>query len=198
MSDGLKEILIQPFKEFYTRCQTIYRLGDTTLYLENIFKIKTKYCFNPYLSTECDVQVKLGGLIEEHLRKNQLPFIVNAEMKLYNNERGKNNRADLSIHKTPDNNLYLQKESAFDSLVAIVEIKYANAIHPYYEFDNKKIEKDIEKLASLDGTILKYLVLIDEANKIDKVKVNHILEACQLKNILLFSNNPEINQISFN
>jgi hypothetical protein len=195
MSDELKKILVQPFKEFYNRCERVYRLGDNTLYDEKVFKIKKKYCFNPYLSTECDVQVKLGGLVEEHFRTNGYPFIVSSEMKLYKGQSRNNQRADLSIHKIPKNNLYLETDSPNQSLSAVIEIKYANAVHPWYEFNNGSIQKDIEKLLTLEDHVLKYMVIIDEANKLESQKVEEVISPYKSDQVFIFSNNERINRL---
>ncbi|MGV3529815.1 MAG: hypothetical protein ACO1OO_13025 [Flavisolibacter sp.] len=191
MKDHVLEILDSGFNEFYKRCSNVYNIGNQELYSGDVLKVKKKYCFNPFVATECDVQVKLGGLLEELFRNRNLPYTVNSEMKIYDLP-ARNQRADLSIHRIAKDQLYLEHSSPMDTLIAVFEIKYANAAHPYYEFKNDAIKRDAGKLATLGDNVLKFLVIIDEAMKISLEVVTEIASYCRDNEISIVSNNPAL------
>lgn len=110
-----------PLKNFYTRCINNYRFGDKHHYVDAIKNTKDKYCFNPFISTECDIQIKLGGIIEEYFISNGLLFSVNSEMKIYDLPY-KNERADLSIHEVNRNTLYTSLDSHKETLGVLLKL----------------------------------------------------------------------------
>lgn len=179
----------QPLKTFYKRCLFDYHIGDTSHYL-TVINSAQKDCYNPHISTECDIQVKLGGIIDAYLVNEHLPFSVNAEMKVYDNPSQK---ADLSIHRIFKDTLYVNHHSPKDNLECVIEVKYANAKKPKFDFDNKKIDEDLIKLSSLNESVQKVFVLIDEADRTPQDKLNWLISECQNRKIWLFSNNNYIN-----
>jgi len=125
----------KPLKTFYKRCLLDYHIGETSHY-SKARDSREKYCYNPFIATECDVQLKLGGIIDAYLIQEQLPFSVNAEMKIYDDAK---QMADLSIHRIFGDTLYLDNKSSKENLECVIEIKYANAKAPYFDFDNGNI-----------------------------------------------------------
>jgi hypothetical protein len=179
-----------PLTTFYHRLVK-YKIGDASHYINARNNSKAKFCFNPYIATECDVQVKLGGIIEEYFILKGLPYSVNAEMKIYSGI--KNNRADLSIHNVSADTLYTEIDSPLSTLVAAFEIKYSNAVHPN-EFETDLIKPDLDKLKSLPKEVKKIFVFIDEANGLSDFNVQSYINECAERDIQLFSNNKRINE----
>ncbi|MBL7736440.1 MAG: hypothetical protein JNL51_13350 [Chitinophagaceae bacterium] len=177
-----------PFRDFLHRLRNSYDIGASSAYEAAIREAKRKYCFNPYLTSECDVQVKLGGLLENYLLSEQLPFTVHAEMKIYGGN-GRSSRCDLTIQRAVPGVLQTTHKMATDSVVAAIEIKYANAAHPGNEFKNGAIAADLDKLTTLQG-VDKYFVLIDEAEGVSETDIRWLTYTCEEKCIQLFANNP--------
>jgi hypothetical protein len=134
----------------------------------------------------------LAGVIENYFIEKNLPYSINAEMKIYADGVA-NQRCDLTIHEVPSDFLYLHPDSHKQSLKVVIEIKYANAVHPDFEFSNGAILADLVKLSSIKSEVLKYLVVLDEANRISEKNCDWLIEQCSTKNIELFSNNTYIN-----
>ncbi|HMH34356.1 MAG TPA: hypothetical protein VK543_15065 [Puia sp.] len=179
-----------PFKIFYDRCVSDYRIGDTEYY--SVAKgSKEKHCYNPYIATERDIQVKLGGIIDDHLFKVGPSFSLNSELGVY--RQFSNERADLSIHRIDNGMLYVNKNSHLENLEFVIEIKYANAKTPEFDFVNQSVHKDIRKLSSLGSNIGKVFVYIDEADETPEVWRNWLLSECRREEIILFTNNKHIN-----
>jgi hypothetical protein len=181
-----------PLKTFYQRCLNDYKFGDRSHYLDAIKKSKNKYCFNPFISTECDIQIKLGGLIEDYFLSSKLPFSVNAEMKIYDSPY-KNERADLTIHEVYTDTLYSAIDSHKKTLKCAVEVKFANAVHPNYEFKRNLIIPDLNKLSSLPDNVEKVYVFLDEANGLATTNADFLIKECDERKIFLFTNNKYIN-----
>jgi hypothetical protein len=179
----------KPLKTFYKRCLLDYHIGDTSHYTEALKSVE-KDCYNPFIATEWDIQVKLGGIIDAYLINEQLPFSVNAEMKIYGDAK---QMADLSIHRVFSETLYLENKSCKENLECVIEVKYANAKNPKFDFKNNKIFDDLWKLSSLDQTIEKVFVFIDEADNTPSDKLDKLISECQDKRIRLFSTNNYIN-----
>jgi len=178
-----------PLRTFYKRCLFDYHIGDTSHYSTAI-NSKHKDCYNPHIATECDIQVKLGGIIDTYLISEHLPFSINAEMNVYAIQ---SQRADLSIHRIFSDTLYIDNASYKDNLECVIEAKYANAKCPTFDFDNQKINNDIVKLCSLGEKVEKVFAFIDEADNTPKDKLDWLLKECQAKKIRLFSNNKYLN-----
>jgi hypothetical protein len=179
------------FKEFYRRCIQKYRIGDKEHYIQAI-ETKDRHCYNPYISTERDIQVKLGGIIDDYLIENKLPYSLNSEMNIY----GLNNkvdRADLSIHKIESETLYTSRDKYIENLVCAIEIKYANAKSPNFDFLNGSVNKDLNKLSRLGEKVEKVFVFIDEADRTLEDNLNNLIEVCRTDGITLFTNNKYIN-----
>ena len=190
-------IIEKPLRAFYQRCSNDYKFGNRQHYINAFASAKGKYCFNPFISTECDIQIKLGGLIEEYFLKNTLSFTVNAEMKIYDLPF-KNERVDLSIHEVYSDTLYSQIDSHKKTLRCAVEVKFANAVHPNYEFKKDLIIPDLNKLSSLPDIVEKVYVFLDEADGLAKENADLLIQECNERNIFLFSNNKYINfQLNF-
>lgn len=187
-------LIKHPLQTFYHRCISNYKFGDTPLYTEAIKNSKKKYCFNPFISTECDVQIKLGGLMEQYFLENNLPFSVNAEMKVYDLPY-KNERADLTVHDVRPGTLYREAESHKKSLKCALEVKFANAAHPNYEFQRNLILPDLNKLSSLPAGIEKIFVFLDEADGLSQANADMLFKECNDRKIWLFTNNKYLNTL---
>lgn len=181
-----------PFKEFYRRCIKDYRLGDINYYLQAV-QSKYRHCYNPYISTERDVQVKLGGLIDDYLIERGLPYSLNAEMSIY---ESKVDRTDLSIHKIEPGTLYTERGKYIENLVCAIEIKYANAKNPNFDFLNGSVWNDILKLSTLGDKVVKVFVFIDEADGTFEGNLSRLIEICQKHGVILFTTNKYINNHS--
>ena len=179
-----------PLRTFYKRCVQEYHMGDTSYYADAI-NTKERNCYNPHISTEADVQIKLGGIVDAYLRQEHLPFSVNSEMGVYPNSRDK---ADLTIHRISSDMLYLERDIYVNNLECVIEIKYANARQPDFDFGKGAIEKDILKLNSFGNNVKKVFAFIDEADNTSEENLDWLMKQCREKEILLFSNNKYVNQ----
>jgi hypothetical protein len=184
----------EPVRQFLLACSNVYGLGASEAYQQAISTATNKYCFNPYFSSECDVQVKLGGLIEAYFRQYHFPFTVCSEQKIYPGDNNRNNKADLTIYRIVPGALHTSREIVRQSLVAVMEIKYANAVHPNYEFARNLIMADLEKL-SLISQIQRYFVLLDEADRVGEQHIRWLVNECRQRHIQLISNNRLANRL---
>ena len=148
--------------------------------------------FQSFISTECDVQIKLGGLIEEYFISNELQFSVNSEMKIYDLPY-KNERADLIVHEVSKNTLYTAIDSHKKTLKCAIEVKFANAVNPDYEFKRALIIPDLNKLSSLPEEVKKIYVFLDEADRLADTNADFLIKECNERRIQLFTNNKSIN-----
>ena len=73
--------------------------------------------------TEDDVKVKFGGYLEEVFRQSVSEWTVHAELPLYPQSR---ETADLSIHRVRAEGLWVSQSDIVDSVIAVIEVKYAN------------------------------------------------------------------------
>ncbi len=175
------------FDLFIKRCREKYLIGNPQVYTEDLLPVGDQYCINPYLKTEDDVKVKFGGFLEQEFLNQDLPLVVHSELRLY--KKFPHHRADLSVHTVSENNLWLHHETILTSLQAVIEIKYENFKHPDYSLKKGHMEADMKQLASLGPGLEKYLLILDEANRMDAKSVREIQNLSKKYHIVLLSNN---------
>lgn len=131
----------------------------------------TNYGCNPFLETEADYQVKLGGFLDENLLGDGLT--VHAEMnRIYGGEY-KAQRPDLTIHSSCAGTPWLTDEDRIGSLRWVIEIKAANIKDPYDGFLRKdnNVLSDITKLEAIGRmypSVDRCLMFFDEALRVGK------------------------------
>ena len=193
----LREIIQTTFSEWLNQVAIpIYHLGGGAIYSAmNEGGKATRHCLNPFLQSECDIQVKFGGFLDQRLLALGVPLTVHAEMKVYEkfatHSRRSRPKADLSIHDSSSAAPWKRTETITDTLRAVIEIKYANYKKPDYEFGNGRIKEDFDRLGGLK-TDDRYLMLIDECNRISRKNVERSREWARQSRVTVLSNNPEL------
>ena len=74
----------------------------------------------------------------------------------------------------------------------MIEIKFANVVNPYYDFENGGIAKDLHLLKSLPDGKKRYLILVDEAELIESDQANKFIDDAETYNINIVSNNHKL------
>lgn len=182
----LDKIILETFNEFLAICKTKYLIGDRKHYPLEGFKFEYQHCVNTYLSSEDDIKVKFGGLLEQKLIAIGLPFTVHSELKIYGDPK---QRVDLSVHIDTPDSYYRIKEEKKNTLRALIEIKYANFKRPDYDFLSRAIHKDIDKLSPFPDSVKKYFMLIDEADRIPEDNIRDLHNYIKDKSITILTNN---------
>ena len=176
------------FQEFVNVCVTEYHLNDTALY--KLAPKPERHCLNPYLTSEADVEMKFGGFLQSKISDRSLS--IHSQLSIY--KEHPNARADLSVHKVENNSLWTTNNSLFDSLLAVIEVKYANFVNPDFDFVRGNIAKDILNLSSLKSGIGRFLLIIDEGCKISPQLINYTHHEAIKYQIEILSNNPGFNR----
>jgi len=76
----------------------------------------------------------------------------------------------------------------------VIEIKLANVVKPLYDFEHGGIEKDIRLLQSIPDGKKRYLILVDEAERVDPnhIHVKPYLDSASASKITIVSNNHRL------
>jgi hypothetical protein len=171
------------FQEFIELCTSKYYLNDPLLY-----QLKTKPerdCLNPYFISESDVELKFGAFLESKIVEHK--FCVHSQLRIY--QALPKAIADLSIHKLVNHSLWTTNDALFNSLIAVIEVKYANFVNPDFDFDCGNVAKDILNLSSLKSGIGRYLLIMDEGCKISPKLVKNTRDEAIKYQIEILSNN---------
>ena len=181
------DIVIESFKNFVNDRFARYRMGRQ--FYPSKPSTEDQFSLNPYLITEADIQVKFGGYLEDRLLQHHPQLTVHAEMPVYKNLRA---RADLTIHRAGTGSYWVSHDLILASLDSVIEIKYANVITPYHDFNSGGIKKDIKVLGTVPDSVKKYLIIVDEAELIEPGKIKNFLDDAKASHITIVSNNHKI------
>ena len=188
----MKDIIKNIFIDWLNGPANIYRMADNNVYKNIIIKDLWHFSLNPYLKTEADIQMKFGGYLEQRVLNLEKNLTVHAELNVYR----KNKRwwADLSVHDVSSGELWTgnNPNPITETVKGVIEIKYANYKYPDFHFDRGFIQGDLDKLASLSENIDKFMLIIDEGNRINNKHIEELLEICDQNKITVLSNNPNI------
>jgi hypothetical protein len=181
-----------------------FGLGNSECYSKYPLRTRGLGTLNPYILTESDIQLHFGAYLQNYLRSDnaQIPYgrlIVHSEMPIYTS----GGFADLTIHLATPGTLWAwtsDKSPLLETLVGVIEIKYANAMRSddYIKHDKKQnVFKDIKKLSDnhfkMDHQPLRYMLILDEAGRITRNELLEIKEAADNSEnkVIVLTNNAE-------
>jgi hypothetical protein len=112
-----------------------------------------------------------------------------AEVPLYPQSR---ETADLSIHRVRAEGLWVSQSDIVDSVIAVIEVKYANWRNADYDFTKRKstIQDDLRKLGTLGPHCQEYLLLVDECRAMSPTSVDEVRRLSGQHGVTLLSNHP--------
>ncbi len=172
---NLDEIIRSSFAEFSEK----YKVN-----FEKKIAFQERYSINPWFGKEDTIKVKFGGILENYFRNQETNYSVCSEIKI-------DSKKDLTIHQI-NGTLWTTHNDIYNSLRAVIEIKYAC----YHKTNNaiflKGLDLDIIKLCSLKSNIKKYLLIFDEGCKLGKKVIEQTKEKAKKNEIKILSNNPQL------
>ncbi|ORJ55901.1 hypothetical protein [Geothermobacter hydrogeniphilus] len=193
----MERVLKNEFENWIVNYCSKYRIADKKLY-SAVPKKTWHNSLNQFLKTEADVQCKFGGYLElTFMNKNPTEYTVHSELPIYDKSFGSHGmRVDLAITEVTDPCIWLNEDDIRNSLTAAIEVKYENYRYPYEEFDNGRIRRDIEKLATLTPEngyhqkIIKIMLIMVENPDFDsdRISVRETITLAREANVRIFSN----------
>ena len=189
-SEQLKILFRQFCSEHLAR---LYHFGDADYFIGEM----ENYGCNPFIETEDDYKVKLGGFLESHLI--HYGYTVHSELnRIYSGPASSKMRPDLTIHAVPRNDPHAgwtNDKRRAGGLRCVIELKGANLKHPDWDFTNGKIEEDIRKLADHlpNLQLVRCLVILDEGCKLCEKRARQLQQWVGQSGVLVLSNNPILN-----
>jgi hypothetical protein len=179
------------FNDFILMVAKECRIQDKNLYCQKR-EPHQRHCINPFLATESDLEMAFGAFLQSRLKDK--PLSVHSQMRIYRNGSRKG-IADLTIHRTEPDSAWMTDDDVQRSLIAVIEVKYANFGNPNYDFKRGCVEKDLKNLASLGKGISRYLLILDEAGHISE-GIEETTALAKREGIAILSNNESLACVS--